>query len=105
MDAVMPRFFFNVRDGDQTFCDPEGTELASLDAARHEALMDARWILAEGLRTGRVALDRRFEITDKAGQILATVRFQDALSQPLDGTAMVPSRGHSCGSGAGAAKG
>jgi hypothetical protein len=101
----MPRFFFNIRDGDQTLCDPEGTELAALDIARQEALIDARWILAEELRTGRIALDRRFEITDKAGQVLATVCFQDALSQPLDGTVTVPSSGYSCSSDADAAKG
>jgi hypothetical protein len=99
LDAAVPRFFFNIHDGDQTFCDPEGTELADLDAARHEALMDARWMLAEGLRTGRVVLARHFEITDEAGQVLATVRFRDVMSQPLDGTAIAASRGHSCGSG------
>jgi hypothetical protein len=99
MGAVVPRFFFNSHDGDQTFCDPEGTELADLDAAHHEALMDARWILAEGLRTGRVMLARHSEITDEAGRVLATVRFRDVMSQPLDGTIIAPSRGHSCGSG------
>jgi hypothetical protein len=85
MDAVMPRFFFNIRDGDQILCDPEGTELASLDVARHEALMDIRWILSEELQTGGVVLERRFEITDDAGQVLATICFQDALSQLLNG--------------------
>jgi hypothetical protein len=105
MDAAVPRFFFNIRDADQTFYDPEGTELAALDAARHEALMDARWMLAEELRAGGVTLERQFEITDEAGQVLATVRFRDVVSQSLDGTASASSRGHSCGSGAGAAEG
>lgn len=79
----MPRFFFNIRSGDQTFCDPEGTELASLDVARHEALMDIRWILSEELQTGGVVLERQFEITDEVGQVLATVCFQDTLSNCL----------------------
>lgn len=99
MDAAVPRFFFNIRDGGQTFCDPEGTELATLDAARHEALMDARWILAEELRTGRVTLERQLEITDEAGQVLATVHVRDVAGQLLDGTTSALSRGHSCNSG------
>jgi hypothetical protein len=104
-DAVMPRFFFNIRDGDQILYDLEGTELATLDAARHEALVDARWILAEELRAGGVTLERQFEITDDARQILAMIRFQDALHQPLDGTMMVPSASHAVGSNAGAVEG
>jgi hypothetical protein len=105
MDAAVPWFFFNIHDADQTFYDPEGTELAALDVARHEALMDARWILGEELRTGRVTLERQFEITDEAGQVLATVHFRDVASQLLDGMANTPSRDHSCDSGAGAAEG
>lgn len=101
----MPRFFFNIHDGDQILGDLEGTELATLDAARHEALVDARWILAEELRADGVTLERQFEITDEAGQILATVRFQDALHQALNGTMIVPSGGRTGDSNAAAVEG
>jgi len=43
----MPRFFFNIRNGDDYIADPDGTELADLDAAVEEALTGARELLSE----------------------------------------------------------
>jgi hypothetical protein len=41
----MPRFFFNLTDGNRTFDDPEGTELSDIASARDEATLSAREIL------------------------------------------------------------
>ncbi|WP_425376288.1 DUF6894 family protein [Rhizobium vallis] len=36
----MPRFYFNVVSGADTVIDPEGSELATLEDARYEAVQD-----------------------------------------------------------------
>ena len=82
-DSEMPRFFFNIHEKGHILCDPEGTELATIDAARNEALADARCIMAEELRNGGVVMERYFEIANETGQVLATVHFQDALMTGL----------------------
>jgi hypothetical protein len=43
----MPRFFFAIRDRDGLNADPEGTDLADLEAARTDALAAARETLGE----------------------------------------------------------
>lgn len=79
----MARFFFHVHGGDgPPIEDPEGGELPDLDAARAEALAAARGIVAEDLLAGRPVRERRFEIEDAAGRVLATVAFRDALAAP-----------------------
>jgi hypothetical protein len=75
----MPRFFFNVRDGDFLGKDPEGVVFADLDAARAEALAAARDILGDAIKNDQVQDARQYEITDEAGQIVAMVPLMDAL--------------------------
>jgi hypothetical protein len=75
----MPLFFLNVRDGDFVVRDPEGTEFANLEAARVEALAAAREVLGDAIKTGQGQDNRQYEITDEAGQVLATVPLMDAL--------------------------
>lgn len=38
----MPRFYFHIRHGDAVKQDPEGSELASIEEARQEAVLAAR---------------------------------------------------------------
>ncbi|GAA0571087.1 hypothetical protein GCM10009416_07110 [Craurococcus roseus] len=75
----MPTFYFHVRDGDRLIEDPEGVDLPDLDAARAEAATAARQIRADALKTDRAVAGRRFEITDQAGRVLATVAIKDVL--------------------------
>ena len=74
----MARFYFNVHDG-QLVEDPEGLELASLDAARDHALVCARGIMADDIRCGELALDEIIDIIDDGGKLVATIAFRDAL--------------------------
>jgi len=56
--------------------DEEGVEVESLDAARNLAITAAREILAhEMMMTGKSTLNRRIEIADESGTILASVSF------------------------------
>jgi hypothetical protein len=73
------RYFFHVRDGQTIISDPEGTECGSLDEAVVEAKVNARELMAERLRAGRAINGQIFELTDDTGQIVAHVKFKDAL--------------------------
>ena len=75
----MPRFYFNIRDGDALIEDPDGSDLRDLDVARTEALAAAREILANRLRANRILDGQRIEITDAAGDVLATVSLKDVI--------------------------
>jgi|EndMetStandDraft_4_1072995.scaffolds.fasta_scaffold221277_2 hypothetical protein len=75
----MPRFFFYIIDGEETLEDPDGTELADLEAARLDALQSARHLLAEKVKNGEVVDGQKFEIRDGDGNLLAIVPFRDAL--------------------------
>jgi len=75
----MPRYFFHIRSSDGIIEDPDGSDLPDLDAARREAELSARDLLADLLRQG-VALDgQAFEITDEMGQILERLPFRNVL--------------------------
>ena len=80
----MQLFFLNLRDSGGVNPDPDGYLLEDLAAAVTEATASARLLMGDELRAGRGAtMDRQFEITDLTGQVLAIVRFWDAL-QDLD---------------------
>jgi hypothetical protein len=74
----MPRFYFNVRDGETVYLDNEGTELDDLEAAVAEAHKDILYIYNEMLLPG--AFDgQRIEVVDEQGQVVATVAFADVV--------------------------
>jgi len=84
----MPRFFFHARYGDALTEDPEGAEWPDLDRARIEAIAAARALAADDLRGNRPARNVQIEITDAAGQRLATVSVRDFTeTKCLPGTA------------------
>ena len=76
----MTRYFFNYRDVDRYFPDAEGDDFLDLAAAR----LDGRQSVRELLGTDRGESDPNFlggafEITDLAGALLATIRFDEPL--------------------------
>lgn len=75
----MPRFFFNIRNGDELIADPDGTDLPDLDAAVEEALNDARELLSEIVKLGNLVDGQAFEIADETGKVVRTVSFKDAV--------------------------
>lgn len=73
-------FFLNLRDSDGVVTDHDGYLCEDLAAAVTEATAGARLLMGDQLRAGRGAtMDRQFEITDQTGQVLAKIRFWDAL--------------------------
>ncbi len=54
----MAKYYLHLVDGDDVICDPEGSDLPSIAAAREHALLSAREILAEAIKRKRSRCDR-----------------------------------------------
>jgi hypothetical protein len=75
----MALFHLNVFNGIDAL-DEEGIERPDLDAAKLEAVIGARDVIANLVRYGKpVCRSHRIEITDEAGKLLDTVRFSDVI--------------------------
>jgi hypothetical protein len=76
----MTRYFFNYRDVARYFPDAEGGDFLDLAAARLDGRQSARELLGtERGESDPAFLGGTFEITDLAGALLATIRFDEAL--------------------------
>jgi len=66
----MPRYWFNVRDGnDLLLDDAEGCQLPNLLAVKKDAVLAARQILCAAALTGVAAsLQVQIEVVDEAGE-------------------------------------
>jgi hypothetical protein len=64
----MGRFYFHLQAGDEVIRDDEGAELPDLSAAQREALLAARELLAEAIKSGKREVPEAFVIADEAGQ-------------------------------------
>ncbi|TCM58221.1 hypothetical protein C8J36_101120 [Rhizobium sp. PP-F2F-G48] len=58
----MPRYFFNVHDFDETFIDEDGIELPDDGQAKHEAILAARELVMEKVRSGDLIADQTIEV-------------------------------------------
>ena len=75
----MSRFYLHQQIANGIIEDPDGTEAVDLAAARHEAILAARQLLANAILAGVAPLGRAFRISDDTGKVLLTVPFSDAL--------------------------
>ena len=84
----MPRYFLNLRYGTgsgKLAVDPEGDELADLNAARERALFAARDLIAHTRSYAiRDWFTCSFEIEDQDAQLLLTVPFSDTVPEETD---------------------
>ena len=74
----MPRFFFNVYD-EATTIDEVGVELPDLAAAHEAAIEEARAILSDEVRNGRIDLSHRIEVEDEARRPVLLLPFSAAV--------------------------
>ena len=75
----MPRFHLNVFS-DVEARDYEGIERPDLDRVIDEAMTGVRDLVASNIRDGRtIYRSHRIEITDKAGNLLHEVYFDDVI--------------------------
>jgi hypothetical protein len=79
----MARYYFHLQADDQIVPDDDGVDLADLSAAKHEAILAARELLADAIMCGRSKAPEAFVITDEEGRALAIVPFTAVLPRPL----------------------
>lgn len=76
----MPRYFFNIVEGNSSAIDPDGADLPDVAAARREAVLSVRAIVGDDLRSGgSFTADRRIEVTDESGKVVFSLSFTDAI--------------------------
>jgi hypothetical protein len=81
----MPRYFFNMRIGDELIRDPEGEELPDPDHAWQVARTTIREILKAGGDQRRI-LTATVEVTDDEGEIVLEFPFAEAIIDPSEET-------------------
>jgi hypothetical protein len=79
----MSRYYFHLRFDDRTIADQDGSDLPDAAAARQEALVAARQILADAIRSGSENIPEAFVIADSEGKEFETVPFAAALPKRL----------------------
>lgn len=75
----MPLYFFHLRDGVDVLLDGDGREFDSVDAAAKAALLEARAIIADEARDGRIMLDKHIDVENDCGDIVHRLPFADAV--------------------------
>ena len=75
----MPRYYFHLRDGEDVLLDPEGRELNHPGAVEQMALNEARAIICDDGRGGRIDLTQRIDVEDEAGNLVHRLPFVDAV--------------------------
>jgi hypothetical protein len=74
----MALYYFHLRDGIDVLLDEEGRELDK-KAIESAALIEARSIISDDAREGRIRLDQRLDIEDAAHVIVYSLAFVDAV--------------------------
>jgi hypothetical protein len=82
-EAEMGKFYFHLRMGEEVITDQEGSDCLDISAARLEALVAARQILADAIRSGNDDTPEAFVIADSEGRELATVPLAVVLPRRL----------------------
>jgi len=77
----LPRYYFHLIDRDGLTEDGQGRELADLATARERAIREARAIICDDVRHGRIDLSGKIEVTDGDGGMVMTVLFDEAVEQ------------------------
>jgi hypothetical protein len=75
----MARYYFHIKDGTDLIKDQEGTELATPDAARVQALRSARELWADAIKSGKPLGADAIVISDEQGGTTTFVPMNDAL--------------------------
>ena len=75
----MARFFFDLHERDHVLIDEEGADLVDTDAARANALHEARQLMAADISNGHLCFACHIEVRDEAGNFILSVAFQDAI--------------------------
>jgi len=75
----VPRFYLHVCDGKVFAEDDEGMEFHDAEAARRQAIVGLRDVMASELKDGQINMAAFVEIEDENHQLIMTVPFLDAV--------------------------
>lgn len=75
----MANFFLHLHQCGIVYPDEEGRSFANLEAARRTALVNARELMADEMKSGRLCLGCRIDIADEHGRVLDVVPFKNAV--------------------------
>ena len=90
----MPRFYIHFRVSDQIAKDDVGIELPSLEEARETALLSAREIVADDVKTNSKNPLQAVIIEGESGQDLLTISVKDVLPEPFQDERREPRQNH-----------
>lgn len=76
----MACYFFHIRDNGVMLEDPDGVELADLEAARDKCRKLIRTVLQEEGMTAEFSANREFQIDDEDGRTVLVVPFRSILA-------------------------
>jgi hypothetical protein len=79
----MARYYFHIKEGDRLVRDEEGMNLPDLPTAKREALLGARELLAEAIKTGQPSIPNAFVIADEVGHALDIIPLEMFLPKPF----------------------
>jgi hypothetical protein len=82
-NAMMPRYYFNTKIGNELILDPEGEDLRDPDQAWELARTTIRQILKAEGETASL-LTACIEVTDEEGEVVLEFPFSEALIQMPD---------------------
>ncbi|MFL6733770.1 MAG: DUF6894 family protein [Sphingomicrobium sp.] len=77
--TLVPRFFFNMVDGD-LIEDREGLILDNLGSALAIAVKSAREIMADQVKEGDLSLAERIDVINEGGEVVGCIEFRDAVT-------------------------
>ena len=75
----MSRYFFHIKEGDETIVDEEGEEFDTVESVRKVAVESAREIMSQDVLNGRAPNGRTFVIADETGRTALALPFKEAL--------------------------
>jgi hypothetical protein len=73
-------YFFHLRNGRDTLIDPDGQEVGDRATIAGVALKEARAMISQDALAGKISLGQVIEVRDKAGKLIHTLSFRDAVS-------------------------
>ena len=76
----MPRFYFHLHECGTIIDDPEGSELADVDAARDKAVAEARQVMSSEVLEGRLCLGCCIIVEDGGHHELLRIPFREAIA-------------------------
>jgi hypothetical protein len=77
--GAVARYFFHLHECGVFIPDEEGQELDDAEAARRQAVLEARHVMAAEVQTGKLCLSCRIEVVDETQRPVLAMPFKAAL--------------------------